>query len=146
MCQNLDLCVKNLTHKGTLYWCRHRSTCIHLSGHLSIHLSYVHPYYHFWMINWVTINRFWPNLVCALILWRSGLGLLLGKFRSFLTVICPPHNSGGILLFHVYIVFVTTLFSIMFLILSKVSLRYWVLIVFFFILAFFFAYLPTSQN
>ena len=26
-----------------------------------------------------------PNLVCALILWRSGLGLLMGKFRQFLT-------------------------------------------------------------
>ena len=26
-----------------------------------------------------------PNLVCALILCRSGLGLLMGKFRQFLT-------------------------------------------------------------
>ena len=26
------------------------------------------------------INGFSPNLVCALILWRSGLGLLMGKF------------------------------------------------------------------
>ena len=25
---------------------------------------------------------FSPNLVCALILWRSGLGLLTGKFRQ----------------------------------------------------------------
>ena len=25
------------------------------------------------------------NLVCALILWRSGLGLLMGKFRQFFT-------------------------------------------------------------
>ena len=25
------------------------------------------------------------KLVCALILWRSGLGLLMGKFRQFLT-------------------------------------------------------------
>ena len=27
---------------------------------------------------------FSPNLVCALILWRSGLGLLIGKFRQIL--------------------------------------------------------------
>ena len=31
------------------------------------------------------INGFSPNLVCALILWKSGLGLLMGKFRQFLT-------------------------------------------------------------
>ena len=28
-------------------------------------------------------NGFSPNLVCALILWRSGLGLLMGKFVNF---------------------------------------------------------------
>ena len=39
----------------------------------------------FRMITWVNINGFSPNLVCALILWRSGLGLLMGKFRQFLT-------------------------------------------------------------
>ena len=41
------------------------------------------------------------NLVCALILWRSGLGLLMGKFRQFLTKLSardtpifsfPDHN------------------------------------------------------
>ena len=37
------------------------------------------------MITWVNINGFSPNLVCALILWRSGLGLLMAKFRQFLT-------------------------------------------------------------
>ena len=31
------------------------------------------------------INAFSPNLVCALILWRSALGLLMGKFRQILT-------------------------------------------------------------
>ena len=31
------------------------------------------------------MNRFSPNLVCALILWRSGLGLLMGKFCQVLT-------------------------------------------------------------
>ena len=35
-------------------------------------------------------SEFPPNLVCALILWRSGLGLLMGKLLQFLTVICPP--------------------------------------------------------
>ena len=39
----------------------------------------------FQMITLVNINGFSPNLVCALILWRSGLGLLMGKFRQFLT-------------------------------------------------------------
>ena len=37
------------------------------------------------MITRVNINGFSPNFVCALILWRSGLGLLMGKFRQFLT-------------------------------------------------------------
>ena len=38
----------------------------------------------FRMITWVNINGFSPNLVCALVLWRSGLGLLMGKFcQSF---------------------------------------------------------------
>ena len=32
----------------------------------------------------VNINGFSPNLACALILCRSGLGLLMGKFRYFL--------------------------------------------------------------
>ena len=41
--------------------------------------------FHFRMITSVNINGLSPNLVCALILWRSGLGLLLGKFRQFLT-------------------------------------------------------------
>ena len=35
------------------------------------------------------------NLICALILWRSGLGLLIGKFRQFL-IICPQHDNGGV--------------------------------------------------
>ena len=46
----------------------------------------VHPsIFSFRMITWVNINGFSPNLVCALILWRSGLGWLMGKFRQFLT-------------------------------------------------------------
>ena len=41
------------------------------------------------MITWVKINGFSPNLVCALILWRSGLGLLMGKFRQILWSYLP---------------------------------------------------------
>ena len=37
------------------------------------------------MITWANIKGFLPNLVCALILWRSGLGLLMGKFRQIFT-------------------------------------------------------------
>ena len=40
----------------------------------------------------VNINGFSPNLVYALILWRSALGLLMGKFRLYLTVICPQYT------------------------------------------------------
>ena len=37
------------------------------------------------MITLVNINGVSPNLVCALILWTSSLGLLMVKFRQFLT-------------------------------------------------------------
>ena len=37
------------------------------------------------MMTSVNINGFSPNLVCALILWRSGLGILMRKFRQILT-------------------------------------------------------------
>ena len=33
----------------------------------------------------LNINGFSPKLVCALIFWRSGLVLLMGKFHQFLT-------------------------------------------------------------
>ena len=35
--------------------------------------------------NLININGFSPNLVCTLILWRSGLGLLMGKFCQIFT-------------------------------------------------------------
>ena len=42
---------------------------------------------------WVNLNGFLPNLVCTLILLRSVMGLLMGNFRQFLTiVICPQHS------------------------------------------------------
>ena len=42
-------------------------------------------------------------MVCALILWRSGFGLVMGKFHQFLIVIYPEHDNGGVLLFYVFI-------------------------------------------
>ena len=43
------------------------------------------------------------KLIIALILWRSSLGLLIGKFCQFLTVICLPDDSGRVLSFQVFI-------------------------------------------
>ena len=31
------------------------------------------------------ISGFSPNFICAFILWRSGVGLLMGRFRQFVT-------------------------------------------------------------
>ena len=58
------------------------SECVHPSVHPSV--------FRFRMITWVNINGFSPNLVRALILWRSGLGLLMGKFRQFLMELSAP--------------------------------------------------------
>ena len=49
------------------------------------HLSVLPSIFRFRMITLVNINGLLPNLVCALILWRSGLGLLMGKFCEILT-------------------------------------------------------------
>ena len=63
------------------------SSCLYVSVHQSIHpffcLWSVYLYVHFQMITSVNVNGFSANLVCALISWRSGLGLLMGKFRQF---------------------------------------------------------------
>ena len=48
-----------------------------------------HPYFHFGMITWVNVNWFSQNFVCALMLCRSGFGLLISKFHQFLTLTCP---------------------------------------------------------
>ena len=45
------------------------------------------------MITLVTINGFSPNLVCALILKRSVLGLLMDKFRKILTELSAHDTS-----------------------------------------------------
>ena len=66
---------------GGVLWFHVGSPCVRTS----IRLTSVCPsVFHFRMITWVNINGFSPNLVCALILWRSGLGLLMGKFCQFL--------------------------------------------------------------
>ena len=51
------------------------------------------PYFRFRMITSLNINGFSPNLVCALILWRSGLGLPIGKFRQILTELPAQDTS-----------------------------------------------------
>ena len=56
------------------------SVCPTIS-HRSVHLSV----FRFRMITQVNINGFLPNLVCLLILWRSDLGSLMGKFRQIFT-------------------------------------------------------------
>ena len=55
------------------------------------YLPVICPYFHFRTITLVNVNGFSPNLVCALIFWRSALELLMGKFCQFLTVICLQH-------------------------------------------------------
>ena len=51
---------------------------------LSVVRPSVRPFFRFRMIAWVNINGFSPNLIFTLILWRSGLGLLMGKFHQIL--------------------------------------------------------------
>ena len=59
----------------------------------SICCTYVCPFFCFRMITWVNVNGFSPNSVCALILWRSGLGLLMGKFCKFMTELSAGNTS-----------------------------------------------------
>ena len=47
----------------------------------------------FLTITSVNINGFLRNLVCALILWGSGLGLLIGKFSELLTELSASKMS-----------------------------------------------------
>ena len=61
------------------------------------------PYFRFQAVTWVSINAFPPNCVCALIL-RSGSGIANGQILFiFDRVICPRHDNGGVLSFHVFI-------------------------------------------
>ena len=59
---------------------------VRVSIRLSVHQSYVRPsVFRFRMITWLHINGFSRNLICALTLWRSVLGLLMGTFRQIFT-------------------------------------------------------------
>ena len=64
-----------------------------ISSVFDSHLPETCPYFHFWTITLVNIDGFSPNLVCALILWRSALGLLMGKFYLFLTELSASNTS-----------------------------------------------------
>ena len=57
----------------------------HISSIFDSYLPAICPNFHFRMITLVKVNGFSPNLVCILILQRSGLGLLMGTFRQFST-------------------------------------------------------------
>ena len=46
------------------------------------YLLVTHLYFHFWTVTLVNVNRLSPNLVCALILWRSALDLTELSARS----------------------------------------------------------------
>ena len=68
--------------------------CTVVAGYYGIKLVVcvsVRPYFRF--RTRVNANGFSPNLVCALILWRSDLELLLGKFRQFLTEVYARDTS-----------------------------------------------------
>ena len=49
------------------------------------------------------MNRFSPNLVCALILWRSGLGLLMGKFCQLSAQMAEYYSLTFLFLDNLYI-------------------------------------------
>ena len=56
------------------------------------YLSVTHLYFCFQTITLVNVSGFSPNLVCALILQRSDLGLLMGKFRQSLIELSAHHT------------------------------------------------------
>ena len=61
--------------------------CLSVRPCRSVRPSYVRPSVRFSFPDDNLSKHQWilPNLVCALILWKSGLGLLMGKFRQILT-------------------------------------------------------------
>ena len=58
---------------------------IHVSVHPSVHISFPDD----------NLSKYqcFHAMVYALILWRSGFGLLMGKFRRFLTALSAHHTS-----------------------------------------------------
>ena len=78
----------------------HVSVCRIVAGYygvtLAVHVSFcpsVRPYIRFRTITLVNINGFSPNSVFALILRRSGLGLLMGKLSQFMTELSAHDRS-----------------------------------------------------
>ena len=75
---------------------------------VSVRLSAVRPsfrfrtYFRFRTITWVNINWFSPNFVCALILWRSGLGLLLNGQRFDKHTIVTGYYCFTSFIFNIY--------------------------------------------
>ena len=56
-----------------------------------VYLPATHLCFCFRTIIWVNLIGFSPNLICALILWWYGLGLLFGTFPHFWQL--SPHNT-----------------------------------------------------
>ena len=67
---------------GGVLWFDAGSPCVCLSTRQSYVCTSV---FRFRMITWVNINGFSPNLLWALILWRSGVGLLMDEFCQIFT-------------------------------------------------------------
>ena len=77
-------------------------SCWVLWFHIGVHLSVVSyvplPDFCFRRMTWENVNRLSPNLVnCELILWRSDLGLRMGKFCQFLAEL--PACESSVFLF-----------------------------------------------
>ena len=81
-------------NSGGILWYHVGCLCVCLI----IHLSYVHLYFCLRTITWVNVNGFSTNLVCALILWRSGFELLMGKFCQFLSCLSLTWQWQGIII------------------------------------------------
>ena len=64
-----------------------------ISSIFDSYLPMTRQYFHFQTMTLVNINGFSPNLICALILWRYALGLLIAKFRPFLTELSACNTS-----------------------------------------------------
>ena len=76
----------SLSMKGDIFIPRHTTVAGYYGFTLDVRVSVCQSYgrpsvFRFRMIT-LNINGFSPNLVCALILWRSGLGLLIPRSRQ----------------------------------------------------------------
>ena len=76
--------------------------------HVCVHRSVSYPsIFSFLDNNLSKCQWFSQNLVCAVILWRPGLGLLMGKFCQFLSELS---SRPGVLSFHVSIMYLNVCF------------------------------------